>query len=499
MKNTTSKLTTRALLFAAAATATTASADDYFTSPPSAPGPGLINEFLRGDNEKNAAWDIGVQVRLRYEDKNNFGVSQNGGPAAGANDFKSISADRNNSLEAERVTPHLGYNADWYGFFVEGRGSYTTGDDRNPNPESNGPMDLHQAYLALGNIKEFPVTLKVGRQELSYGDERLIGAFDWNNIGRTFDAAKLRWQSDSFSLDVFTSKVVISDDNNLDKSNDYDWFSGAYFSTKLIPRQVTELYFLSRNTSSGSPTVNGIGLTPLLSGPASRDIYTIGTRWKSNAGDWNNWDYLLEAAYQFGHFNDTALPVATRSLKQEAYMATGSVGYTFANVSMTPRVGVELVYSSGDGNAKDGVHGTFDNLFPTNHRFYGIMDTVSLENIQIARLTASIKPVPRLTLTADMRGYWLADTHDNFYTVSGFRRGGIGATPGTGYGINPNYGSYVGSEIDLVASVKLAKWVSAEAGIGHYFVGDYIRQSLAAPTVGSRDANYLYLQTTFTF
>jgi len=46
----------------------------------------------------------------------------------------------------------------------------------------------------IGNHKEFPVSLKVGRQELSYGEERLVGAFAWNNIGRVFDAVKVRWQ-----------------------------------------------------------------------------------------------------------------------------------------------------------------------------------------------------------------------------------------------------------------------------------------------------------------
>ena len=46
----------------------------------------------------------------------------------------------------------------------------------------------------MGNHKEFPVSLKIGRQELSYGDERLVGAFAWNNIGRVFDSARVRWQ-----------------------------------------------------------------------------------------------------------------------------------------------------------------------------------------------------------------------------------------------------------------------------------------------------------------
>src|SRR5262249_12014062 len=145
---------------------------------------------------------------------------------SGANDFKENTPDPNNSYWLQRVKPRVGYTADWFSFFVEGRGSYTSNDDRDPNPESDGPIDLHQAYVTVGNHKQFPVSLKVGRQELSYGDERLIGAFDWNNIGRVFDAAKVRWQNEWFAADFFTGRVILPDDNHFNQPNDYDWFSG---------------------------------------------------------------------------------------------------------------------------------------------------------------------------------------------------------------------------------------------------------------------------------
>ena len=179
-----STLTTATLLLAVV---TTASAQSYVTSPAPPPSPGLFNEWLRQQDLYNSAWDVGMQLRLRYEAKDNF--------FSGANDFKKITANPDNSYLLERLKPRVGYTAEWFSIFVEGRGSSTTGDDRDPNPESDGPMDLHQAYVTLGNHKEFPLSFKVGRQELSYGDERLIGAFDWNNLGRTFDAAKLRWQN----------------------------------------------------------------------------------------------------------------------------------------------------------------------------------------------------------------------------------------------------------------------------------------------------------------
>src|SRR6185436_14239569 len=110
-------------------------------------------------------------------------------------------------------------------------------------------IDLHQAFITIGNHKEFPLSLKLGRQELSYGEERLVGAFGWNNIGRVFDAAKVRWQNEWFGADAFVSRVVIPEDGRWNQNNDYDWFSGFYATSAMIPKHTTEAYFLARNAS----------------------------------------------------------------------------------------------------------------------------------------------------------------------------------------------------------------------------------------------------------
>jgi hypothetical protein len=54
----------------------------------------------------------------------------------------------------------------------------------NPNPDLD-MMDLHQAFVQFGNPQLFPLVAKIGRQELVYGDERLVGASDWTNVRRT--------------------------------------------------------------------------------------------------------------------------------------------------------------------------------------------------------------------------------------------------------------------------------------------------------------------------
>ena len=93
--------------------------------------------------------------------------------------------------------------------------------------------------------------------------------------------------------------------------------------------------------------------------------------------------------------------------------------------------------------------------------------------------------------------FWLADTNDRVYNVAGLPRGGTVVTPGTGFGINPDYSSYLGSELDVVVGLVATKFASLEAGYGHFFRGGYIKQTWSA--IGSQDADWLYLQTLVRF
>lgn len=490
MKPTLPLLTTGALALAATATSVTA---QYAPPPPTQPFPGFVNQELRAADPYWSNWDFGGLVRLRYEGKDNAGFT-----AAGfGGDFRKASVDNNNSYFMSKLLLRTGYTDKWWSAFLQGRSSTTTGDDRNPNAESDGPLDLHQAFVTVGNHKEFPVSLKVGRQELSYGDERLVGAFAWNNIGRVFDAAKVRWQHERFTAEAFTSRVVIPDDNNANVSNDYDLFSGLYVTTKAIPKQTSDFYLLARNASAGSPTALGSPVPAALAGPSARDIYTLGTRGKSDPGAYGGWDYTYEAMLQFGHFNERA-GAAIRSQEQEAYALVLNGGYTFAAAPWTPRLGLEYSYASGDSDPTDGQHETFENLFPTNHKFYGYMDFFSLQNLHDVRVMLTAKPTPRLSLALEGHLFWLADDRDSLYAVNGTPRGGLTSTPGTGYGLNSSYSKFVGGEIDFIAGYSLTKFASLEVGVGHFFTGGYVNSTFSA-VGGATDANWFYLQTTLTF
>jgi hypothetical protein len=285
-------------------------------------------------------------------------------------------------------------------------------------------------------------------------------------------------------VDAFVGRVVLGNDDHFNQPNYYDWFSGVYASTKLVPKQVTDLYFLARNVQRDSATE--ITTTTPTGAATARDIYTIGLRVKSLPNALNGFDYEGEFAGQFGDF--AATPTGPR-LDHLAFATHAAGGYTFQDCPAQPRLGLEYNFASGDSDPNDDTHGTFENLFPTNHKFYGYMDFFSWQNMHNIRLSAALKPLAKLTLTLDYHNFWLADTHDYFYQVNGApRRTG-------GYGINPQAGNYVGSEIDVIATYALTKFASVQAGYGHFFAADYIHDSLAEAS----DANFVYAQVLLNF
>lgn len=494
----------------------------YVPSTPARPFPGYGNERLRAADPYMNAWDIGVNVRERFENKENAGFTYAGQNADFRVNGNGLNNDNNNSYLVLRVMPRVAYTAKWYAFTVEGRASATAGDERGDQrvaadatkpgralAENDRDMNLHQAFVLIGNHKEFPVSLKLGRQELVYGDQRTLGHFRWNNNARTFDAAKVRWQNQFFGVDAFTGGLVYNDNHNFNRSHiSQDHFSGLYFNfPTLSTGSLVEAFVYSRNVTAASARVNVdalgnpyAGVAAPFRNPAKQDLYTAGVRFKSKPGAYGPWDYGVELMKQFGNraaTGPTALSAAVASavrLRQDAYAAILGGGYTVTASAWQHRVGVTYSYASGDKSATDLKSQTFQNLFATTHLHYGYMDLNSLQNLHDIRFAYTAKPATNISIGIEGHLHYLARTTDSWYNVAGVGRAGGAANAGTGYAISPNFGKQLGREIDLVGSWHVIPSTQIEVGLSRYFRGDYIKQSLS--TVGSKDANYAYVQVT---
>ena len=75
----------------------------------------------------------------------------------------------------------------------------TWGNDPQVQPTAND-LSLYEAWAQFFLSKEWSV--KAGRQVLSYDDERILGALDWNNAGRKHDALLIKFEKEKFKTDA---------------------------------------------------------------------------------------------------------------------------------------------------------------------------------------------------------------------------------------------------------------------------------------------------------
>lgn len=135
-----------------------------------------------------------------------------------------------------------------------------------------------------------------------------------------------------------------------------------------------------------------------------------------------------------------------------------------------------------DEHTIDGVRGTFDNLYPTNHLHYGYMDRASLQNLNNVRLQGSARPVGGVYVQVDVHMMRVYDTRDALYNAG--RKAYRLATDPEGVS------SYVGTELDFLLKWKVNRYVSILAGYTHFFAGEYLRA-----TGGGDDGQFFYMQT----
>jgi len=217
-----------------------------------------------------------------------------------------------------------------------GSEAHTLSDSKN--------LDLHQAYFLIDNFFKLPLNVKIGRMELSYGAERLVGAVDWHNVGRSFDASVFKLFTKPVDIDFIAART--NESGLVGDSLDQFLFA-AYGNLKVVDRLNIEPFVIAENT--GKIDFNRI---------------TIGVH--VNCKDKKKaFQHELDAAYQLGSQNTNQ--------DISAFMIAYNLGYTF-NTSIKPMVGGGIDYLSGDDGEDAEKYKAFNTLYGTNHKFYGYMD-----------------------------------------------------------------------------------------------------------------------------
>ena len=351
--------------------------------------------------------------------------------------------------------------------FVQGIQAVDEDRDLASRGIDENKWDLQQLFFDIRVLGEdLPLTLRVGRQELLYGNQHFVSPLEWANVRRRFDAVKIFAHGKTWNVALWYAKPVVVQRKQRDRYNEDVDFYGAYVTYKGIPRHGLDFFFFAIDDTGNRINPNGKA--------GDRSIYTLGTRFWGRTG---NFDYEAEVAGQWGRWaGDTV----------QAWSWSINGGYTFADVKCKPRIGAGFDWASGDEDPFDGKVGTFDQLFPLGHKFFGFLDLVGRQNVTALNVNLSAWPVAKKVKTAiAYHTFWLNDNHDALYSAGG------GATRRDLTGFS---GTEIGHEIDITMVWNIDHHQKVLLGWSHFFEGDVVHN-----TGISEDADLFYLQYAFKF
>jgi hypothetical protein len=388
-------------------------------------------------------WPSWLDVGLQYR-----------GRAEGSKDLATLGG-RDDSYYLNRVRIDTAVNATpWLRGFVQLQDSQTLGFDVDTEPTIHtNTFDLRQGYVET-SPSGAAYGVRVGRQLLNYGDQRLIGALDWTNTSRTYDAVRGWWSKSGLRIEGFAAAVVRVEQDRFDRRKDGEALYGAVVTANnVIPNGMVEPFVFIKQSDT---------LTGELGSSGSGTLYTMGARAVGALP--NRFSYDLQGAAQRGdHASDSI----------SAFAGHANLGYLIQDSSVKPKVFVEYNHASGDDDSTDGRRTTFDQLYPTNHFKYGTADFQGWKNMRSITAGFTASPVRKVAMNVAYHRFFLDTLNDALYTAGG------GA-----FVTNPLASSRsVASEMDVYSTWTVSKELTVQGGLSGLFSGDYLKESRDGGTV----------------
>jgi len=213
----------------------------------------------------------------------------------------------------------------------------TWGEERNTLGDySADNLDLHQGFFDVGVGQRW--SARVGRQEIPFGGERLMGSVGWTQQGRSFDAVRATLRVPDFTFDAFAAQLSEDTAN----SGDDAALLGIYAVTSRSSHNLDAFAFLERSI------------------PADLRQWTSGLR---AHGLMRSLAYRFEGVTQLGRRSGERV---------RGWMLGVRLGHALP--SGLGDVSLWYDHLSGDDTPGDDTVRTFGTLFATNHKFYGFAD-----------------------------------------------------------------------------------------------------------------------------
>ena len=361
-----------------------------------------------------------VQLRPRYEYTNGFGTLL-------------TPTTEHTSFIGNRTRINFNFNDAKLKIKLSLQNVHTWGDAATTSVTSKNGMLAFEAWAEYNVTEKW--SAKLGRQPLSYDNQRVIGGLDWANQGRSFDAALIKFKGAKSQLDLgfalnadSEAKVAPATPYTTDVFKDMQY---AWYHTNIKNLGVSLLALNVGKEYLKTPTEVGLNY-----------FQTFGTYGKY-AGTKLGIDYSLYG--QTGKIGNNIV---------SAWEAALNVGYAFSP-KFKATAGYEFL-SGKDQGASSTMVKSFSPIFGTNHGFNGFMNYFYVGN------HANSVGLNDLSLKLDfpIKKVNVSVAPHFFSAPNKIVSGGI------------EQDSYLGTEIDLTAVYKVYKDITLTAGYSQMFATD---------------------------
>lgn len=387
---------------------------------------------------------IGGEYRIRYEGLFDYDFDHSAASAA-SNDY---------FTQRVRLDFDLDFGEKVDGF-IQIQDAREWGEEASTIDDAADGLDLHQGYVDLHEV--LGGTARIGRQEINLGDQRLVGALDWKSQARALDGVHQSWTCDK---GCSTHVWFVQARELINTINDDARFVGIQHSPVFGEGWTNDFYLMY--LQDDGTTVGG-----------TQNRFTLGTRaiWKAD----KSLEFGLEAATQFGDLAGNDIKIG------KTYAAHVHGQYMFEG-DMHPKLTLACDVASGDDPSTADVE-RFNNLFPTAHAHWGMMDLALWENLFNPWLRFALEPNEVSTLSATVLHFAAMEASDAFGGPNGQ------LSPG-----NAAFSKDMGNEIDLLYTrrLDLAKNVktAVQVGYGLFLPGDGVKDAKGTDDM----AHFLYAQ-----
>jgi hypothetical protein len=380
---------------------------------------------------------------------------------------------------SQRTRLSFGYNAYRLKIGVTAQDVRVWGQDvstinRTTTQDLNGLM-LHEAWAELlltdTSVKNKAMRLKIGRQELVYDDQRLLGNLDWLQQGRRHDAALLKYEADGYVLHL---GAAFNQNKELQAGTIYNNTPpGNYTASTNGGSMYKSMAFLYAGKKLKNGSASFLFLNDVFSSYHNDPVTAAKTY------DSTTWSRATTGLYFTNAFNKLAITAS--AYYQFGHNATGQK-ISGELLSLAAQYAFSKKFSAGAGvdDYSGGTSGTtsnaFDPLYGTPHKFAGLIDYFyaasgfGKNGLVDYYFKSKYKASDKFTLVADLHQFNSASE------VSGFSAKNLG------------------QEIDLVGSYALTKQIGFEAGYARYFTTPLLTSPSVKNVPNAKpQANWAYL------